>query len=557
MAKIDDLTSKLQLNPVVAGVSVSAILVFLVFGAVFTDTATVVFGATQTFISEQLGWFSVTAMTVFLVFAVFLACSKYGRLRLGKPEDRPTYGLTSWFAMLFTAGMGIGILFYGVAEPMWHYIDPPMAEPASAAATQESLQFTFYHWGFHAWAVYVVVGLSLAYFAYRHDKPLLVRSAFYPLLGDRVEGRAGDAIDILAIFGTLFGVATSLGLGVLQISAGLAHVTGLEASLPVQLGLIAIITVAAAISVWAGLDGGIKRLATVCLYLGGFLLAFVLLVGPTGYLLQSYVQGVGSYLGAIPSLTFYTDAYSNNEGWQSAWTMFYWGWWISWSPFVGMFIARISRGRTIRQFIAGVLLVPTAVTCFWMTVFGGTGLYQETVQGLGLADLVEQNEDAALFQMLDNLAPTLGTIAGVLAVVLIILFFVTSSDSGSLVIDILASGGNPEPPRIQRVSWSVAEGLVAAVLLGAGGLEALQAASITTGLPFTVVILAMCVGLHRQLRTDYAALTAEDGDTIPRRTAHKAAASARQGVAASTRRKGQPPGEVEEQDRADSVGGQS
>jgi choline/glycine/proline betaine transport protein len=400
--------------------------------------------------------------------------------------------------MLFSAGMGIGLVFWSVAEPMAYYLDSPTAESGTVEAASEAMRLTFFHWGLHAWAIYIVVGLSLAYFSFRKGLPLSIRSAFHPLLGERIHGPIGHAIDVLAIFGTIFGVATSLGLGVMQVAAGIDYLfgLGLEDATGLQLGLIAVITLIATGSVVAGLDKGIRRLSNFNMTVAVILVLFVFAVGPTVFILNSWVENTGNYLSSIVSSTFWIDAWGSGE-WHGSWTLFYWGWWIAWSPFVGMFIARVSKGRTIREFIGGVLLVPAAFTTFWLTTFGNSGLHREL---LGEGGIAGTGAEEMLFALLQGFP--LSAVTSVLAMIVIVAFFVTSSDSGSLVIDMLASGGNPDPPVAQRVFWALLEGAVAGVLLWAGGLGALQTAAIATGLPFAAVLLLMCISLLKALRTE-------------------------------------------------------
>lgn len=489
---------RLKTNPIVFTVSILVIIAFLVAGITATGALHRFFETVQEGIAASLGWYYVLVVGGFLVFVVWLGSSRFGRIRLGPPDSRPQYRYLTWFAMLFTAGMGIGLVFWAVAEPLSHFAHPPMAAPGGAAARTEAMRFTFFHWGLHAWAVYIVVGLSLAYFAYRHRLPLSIRSALYPLLGKRIYGRIGDAVDTFAVFGTMFGVATSLGFGVLQVNAGLASLNILPQSSTVQLLLIAGITLAAIGSLLLGLDKGILRLSVTNLGIGSVLMMFVLFAGPTTDVLSSFVQQIGDYVQTLPETTLWTDAEART-GWQTAWTIFYWGWWISWAPFVGVFIARISRGRTIREFVFGVLLVPVAFTFLWLAIFGNTAFSVDAATGGELSAKVAEDPAVALFGLLGELPLSAATT--VLAILLVALYFVTSSDSASLVIDLLTSGGNPDPPKTQRVFWAVLEGAVAAVLLlaGSGGLVALQTAAITTALPFSLVMLVMCYGLVRAL----------------------------------------------------------
>ena len=491
---------RFDVNGPVFYTSAALILAVVAFGAVFTETAQSVFSAVQSTITTYTGWFYTLAVGLFLIFAIGLAVSPYGRIKLGPDDSEPDYSYKGWFAMLFSAGMGIGLLFYSVAEPVLHFLSPPGGEGETVEAARQAMQITFFHWGIHAWAIYIVVGLSLAYFAYRHDLPLTLRSALYPIAGDRIYGPLGHTIDTVAVLGTMFGVATSLGLGVMQVNAGLAFLLGIPEATWVQLLLIAGITAMATISVVLGLDGGIRRLSELNLGLGLVLVSFLFVAGPTVFLMEAFVQNLGGYLQSIVSMTFRTYAFEGSD-WQSSWTLFYWAWWIAWSPFVGMFIARISRGRTIREFVTGVMLVPTLVTFLWLTIFGDTGI-QMILNGNGNAirSAAENNIPTALFALLAEFP--LASVSSGIATFVVITFFVTSSDSGSLVIDIITSGGNQNPPVAQRIFWAITEGAVAATLLLAGGLGALQTAAITTALPFTVVLLITCYGLWKGLRRD-------------------------------------------------------
>ena len=506
----------LKVNPPVFFISAALTLLFALYGALFTDQARTVFDAVQAAIVQDFGWFYIAAVAGFLVFVLFLMFSRYGDVKLGPDDSEPDYSYLSWFAMLFSAGMGIGLIFFGVAEPIQHYAQPPVGAGGTVEAARQAMVLTFFHWGLHAWAIYIVVGLALAYFAFRRGLPLTIRSALYPLIGKRIHGPIGHAIDIFAVLGTMFGVATSLGLGVLQVNAGFAYLFGLPTSLPVQLVLIAAITGMATLSVVAGLDKGVKRLSELNIVLAIALLAFVLVTGSTIFLLQAFVQNIGTYLGAVVSRTFRMYAYEPNP-WLGDWTLFYWGWWIAWSPFVGMFIARISRGRTIRQFVGGVLLVPVLFTFLWMTVFGNSAIALDMSGSAAIADTAANNPPAALFATLAELP--LSWVASGLATLLVITFFVTSADSGALVIDMITSGAADNPPVWQRVFWACCAGAVAAVLLLAGGLEALQTAAIASALPFAAIMIFICYGLLRALQTEGDAagidLSAESGDAPP------------------------------------------
>lgn len=491
---------RFQANPPVFFISAALILAFALYGALFADQAGRLFSEVQSWIVQEFGWLYIGSVACFLIFVLFLMLSRYGDVKLGPDESEPNYGYLSWFAMLFSAGMGIGLIFFGVAEPIQHYASPPVGEGSTVEAARQAMVLTFFHWGVHAWAIYIVVGLALAYFSFRRGLPLTIRSALYPLIGKRIYSPIGHAIDIFAVLGTMFGVATSLGLGVLQVNAGFSYLFGLPSGIGVQLVLIAVITSLATLSVVMGLDRGIKRLSELNIILAVSLLAFVLFAGSTVFLLQAFMQNIGSYLGSVISRTFRMYAYEPNP-WLADWTLFYWGWWIAWSPFVGMFIARISRGRTIREFVTGVLLVPTLFTFFWMTVFGNTAITFDLGGVAPIAETVSRNMPVALFETLGELP--LGLISSGVATLLVITFFVTSADSGALVIDTITSGA-VESLIWQRVFWAVSAGIVAAVLLVAGGLEALQTAAIASALPFSIVMIFICFGLFRALRMEGA-----------------------------------------------------
>ncbi|MDA8601743.1 BCCT family transporter [Gammaproteobacteria bacterium] len=488
------------LNKPVFFISAGLIIAVCLYGALFSDHASLVFSDLQSWLLTNLGWLYMGSVAGFFMLVIYLAFSRFAHLRLGADDSEPEYSYGSWFAMLFSAGMGIGLMFFGVSEPMTHFLEPPVGEGGTIDAARNAMQVTFFHWGLHAWAIYIIIGLALAYFSFRHDLPLTLRSALYPVIGDKIYGKWGNAVDIFAILGTMFGVATSLGLGVMQVNAGLNYLFGLPISIVVQVALIAAITCAATISVVAGLDAGIRRLSELNLVLALLLMVFVLIAGPTVMLLSSLIQNIGMYLSGLVDMTFRIYAYEPNE-WIGNWTLFYWAWWISWSPFVGMFIARISRGRTIREFILGVLLVPSGFTFLWLTIFGNSGLWLEMHEaGAGLATAVQTNMPTAIFVLLDQL-PLTG-ITSALATMLIVTFFVTSSDSGSLVIDIISSGGAENPPVWQRIFWAVSEGAVAATLLVAGGLAALQTAAISSALPLIIVMFLVCYGLMKALHAE-------------------------------------------------------
>jgi choline/glycine/proline betaine transport protein len=496
-----------HMHPVVFPVSAIVILVFLIFGAAVPETAQDWLGASLGWITGNFSWLFVIAVALFLLFCLWLMIGKPGSIRLGPDDSRPRYGYVTWFAMLFSAGMGIGLVFWGVAEPIYHFIDAPRVEGGTADAARDAMILTYHHWGLGAWAIYAVLGLSLAYFGFRHNLPLTVRSAFYPLFGERIHGWIGHVVDILAILATMFGIATSLGLGAMQINSGLNAAFGVGVAVQTQIVVILVITAVATVSVYTGIDRGIRRLSQVNIGLAAALLAFVALVGPTVLILSAYVENTGAYVQNFVDTLFWSGTYEG-EDWLAGWTVFYWAWWISWSPFVGMFIARISRGRTIREFVLGVLFVPVAVSFLWFAVFGNTAIH---FQAEGIVDVYGAIEAAgfdasvAKFAVLDALPLTLLT--SIVTIVVIAIFFITSSDSGSYVIDMIASGGDPNPPRAHRVFWAIAEGAVAAVLLWAGGdlaLQALQAGSVSTGLPFAIVLVFVMVGLIKGLRSEAA-----------------------------------------------------
>ncbi|MFC6287877.1 BCCT family transporter [Nocardioides sp. GCM10027113] len=481
----------------------------VVLSIAFPDGTGEFLGDIQGGIVDKMGWYYVLAVAGFVGFSLWMGFSRFGDITLGKDDDEPEFSLMAWFAMLFAAGMGIGLVFWGAAEPLTFFTNPkPGVEGDDAELAQAAMSQVFLHWGFHAWAIYVVVGLALAYAVHRKGRPVSIRWALEPLIGEeRARGWIGDVIDTVAVVGTVAGVATSLGLGVQQVSAGLVHLGVFsEPSDLLLVVLITVITGFAIISVVTGLKKGIKWLSNTNLVLAGVFLLAILLLGETFFLLREFVQNFGGYFRDVLLLSFDTSAFSGNDGqvWQSSWTTFYWGWWISWAPFVGVFIARISRGRTVREFVAGVLLVPTLVTFLWFSVLGGQAIFRQIEEGDLLEDdgsLISQN---VLFDLLQTLPG--GVLLSVGAIVLVTIFFVTSSDSGSLVVDMLASGGDPDPPTWSRVLWASLEGLVAIALLLAGGLAALQTGAIITALPFSVVMVAMCVATYKALKSEHRVL---------------------------------------------------
>ncbi|MGO1452593.1 MAG: BCCT family transporter, partial [Brevibacterium yomogidense] len=467
-----------SIAPAVFWPSLIIVLAFALFAIVFPQAADTALTGTQSWIVGNLGWFYQIVIAVFIVFVIVIAFSRFGKITLGRDGEKPEFGVFSWFAMLFAAGMGIGLVFYSVGEPLTFATSGPKPGWPGTETTAEGITSvipgmeidvaqlamaqTFVHWGLHPWAAYAVIGLALAYAIHRRGRPVSIRWALEPIFGDRVKGWLGDVVDVLAIFGTLFGIATSLGLGVQQISSGLMAMGVVDsASNALLVILVVVITFLATASVITGLGAGIRWLSNINLSLAGLLLISVLLLGPTLFLFQNFAQSLGVYFSEVLGMTLDAGAYTGDAGadWAASWTIFYWGWWMAWAPFVGVFIARISRGRTIRQFIAGVLLVPTTVGFFWFSVIGGAGLYRQL---FGAGDLVGEEgvlPEAALFDMLGGLP--LGGILSVIAIILVAIFFITSSDSGSLVVDMLASGGHPNPPTWSRVMFALLEGLLA------------------------------------------------------------------------------------------------
>ena len=479
----------------------SAVLIigFIIFGALFQGLADTIFTTLQGFITARFGWLFIILVNVAVFMCLYLIFSRYGDIRLGHQTETPQYSLPSWIGMLFSAGIGIGIMYWGTAEPVYHFMAPPLGEAETMEAAKQAMNISFLHYGIHAWAIYAIVALSLAYFHFRRGLPLSIRSSLYPILGQRIYGKWGHAVDTLAVFGTMFGVVTTLGFGVLQINTGLEGLFGLPNNITMQVILIAFITMLACGSLLMGLDKGIKRLSDTNIVLTFVLLGFAFIMGPTQYIMDSLVENTGNYLQNIVQLGFWNEAYSKTD-WQSSWTIFYWAWWISWSPFVGVFIARISRGRTIREFLLGVLFIPMIILFFWFTTFGGVAVDMELMGNPGFIEVVQNDYGNAIFKLMEFYPFTQATT--MLIVVMIVLWFVTSSDSASFVIDMLTSGGETNPPKIQRLFWAITQGFVAAILLAAGGLGALQAAAIVAGFPFAIVMFVMLYALIRGLDRD-------------------------------------------------------
>jgi choline/glycine/proline betaine transport protein len=498
----------LRTNPTIFLVSAGMTILFVVAAIAFTDRVDTLFAGLSGAINANIGWLYILGVTSFLVFLFWLALSRYGNVRLGGPEARPQYSNAAWFGMLFAAGIGTILMFWGVAEPISHFANPPLGnvEPETAQAANQAMAFSLYHFGLHTWAIFCLPALAFAYFAYRRKLPFRVSSLFHPLLGERIHGPIGRAIDITAVLGTLFGVAVSIGLGTLQINSGLATLFGVPEGRIAQVMIIAVVTTIATISVALGLDRGIKRLSNLNIGLAVALLLFVLVTGSTVYLLRGVIETTGTYLSSLVPLAFWNDTFADPSwGWQGDWTVFYWAWTITWAPFVGIFIARISKGRRIREFVFGVLGLPTAFTIVWFSVFGLSSFDIEMNRGGGLVDEVVGQGDipGALFRFLEEFPAA--TFMSALSVLIVVIFFTTSSDSASLVIDMLCSGEHENPPARQRVFWAVTEGVVAATLIAATGraaLDALQQVITVLGLPFFVIAFFTMYCLVKALRQD-------------------------------------------------------
>ena len=505
-----------QLNKKVFVSASSIIIALLLYTAVLPEQAQTLFNFIQATIVDNGSWFYVLTVAFIFFFIIFLGFSRYGEIRLGPDHAVPDYSLMTWLSMLFAAGMGIGLMFFGVAEPLMHYLSPPTTNTGTVAAVQEAMKMTFFHWGLHAWAIYAIVALVLAYFSYRHNLPLTLRSALYPLIGERIYQWPGHLVDVFAVVGTVFGVATSLGLGASQVNAGFSYLFGIEVSTLNQIIIMCAITLLAVISVATGLDKGVRRLSEANMILAITLLVLIFILGPTVFLLQAYLQNIGDYLADIVHNTFNLFAYKKTN-WIGGWTIFYWGWWLAWAPFVGLFIARISRGRTIKEFIIGVMLIPTVFTLFWMTVFGNSAIdlvYNQGVTELG--SMVSKDSSVALFVFLENFPLT--SVLSFFSVLMIVIFFVTSCDSGAMVVDMLCSHGKNDTPLWQRVYWAVGIGIVAAILLLVGGLNALQTMTIASALPFALVLILAIIGLIKALRVEAFKQESQQITAIPHAT---------------------------------------
>lgn len=490
----------LVVNKTVFLAAIAVIIIAVAGTLIFQEQADYYFGIAQSHVSAHGGWIYTLAVNIFIIFCLYMAFGKYGSIRIGGEGAKPEFNLTAWFAMLFSAGIGNGLVLFSIADPVRDFLNPPrLAGESPTLIAQEALNFSFLHHGIHGWAIYSVVGLSLAYFTYNRKMPLTLRSAFYPLLGNRIYGWIGDLIDVMAVLTTLFGLATTIGFGVGQINAGFTHIFGIPSSLFYQVVIIVSVTLAATLSAFSGLNKGVKILSVLNVRVALVIFILVLILGPTTFILKSYIQNIGSYLTNFVDMSTWTESLQDTE-WQKIRTIMYWGWWISWSPFVGTFIARISRGRTIKEFMLCVLILPALVTFLWFTAFGGTTMKDILAGDTALIEAVNADISTALYVFFDKFP--LAIVLKILGLILICSFIITSADSGALVVDSITSGG-AKTPAFQRVIWAVATGVVAIVLMYGGGLNALQTAVTISGLPFAILLVMMCFSLLSGLQEDY------------------------------------------------------
>ncbi|MGM0901348.1 MAG: glycine betaine uptake BCCT transporter [Bacillota bacterium] len=487
-------------------ISLAFASVFVIWGVVAPVQLGEMMSVAKAFFLETFGWFYQLAATFFLLFALFLIFSKYGKIKLGKDDDKPQFKRPTWFAMLFSAGMGIGLLFYGVSEPISHFALPPVGEGGTSEAATTALRYTYLHWGFHAWAIYSVIALVLAYYKFRKDKPGLMSVTLIPLIGDRAKGPIGTTVDVVAVFATIFGVAASLGLGAAQINGGLNYVAGVPNNFTVQLIIIAVVTVLFILSASTGLQKGIKYLSNANLVLAVILLFTFLFVGPTGFVLDLFVTTLGSYVQNLPSMGLRLAPFNQERAtWIQDWTIFYWAWWIAWAPFVGTFIARVSKGRTVREFMIAVLVIPTLVCAFWFGVFGGTAIYFDFFQG---ANIAGENLETALFAVF-NLLP-FSRVLVVVTLILISTFFVTSADSATFVLGVQTTRGDMDPPNFVKITWGLFLSASAVVLMLSGGLDAMQTAIIVSAFPLTFVLIGMSFAVLKDFRKEVPPVAATE-----------------------------------------------
>ena len=495
-------------------VSAAVALAFILWGVISPATFGTVTQGIFDWVVSNLGWFYLLAGNFFLIFVVLLALSRYGKFRLGKEGERPEFSTFAWFAMLFQAGMGPALIFWGVAEPLSHYNAPPfgLAKPGTTEAAQVAMQYSYFHWTLHPWAMYAVVGLAVGYFSFRRDEPGLISPVFRPLLGDRVDGPVGKTIDVLSVLAVLFGVAVSLGSAGLQLTAGLGQTFGTSTGVTMQLLIIGVTTIAFMISASTAIEKGINWLSQISMYVAAVLLVFFLVMGPTAVQLGALTQGIGDYLGALVPMSMRLESFNPDNAWLGSWTVFYWSWWIAWCPYVGLFIARISRGRTIRQFVMGTVIGPSVVTFIWIAVFGGSALNLAQARG-GIAETVTADPAAGMFIFLNQYPLALPM--SILTLVVLWIFFVAGADAGTVVLGSMSTGGPKEPKRWIKLAWGVAMAAIAGILLVAGGLGALQSASVLFGVPFAFIMVAMCISIYVHLRSE-ARDAREDVTITPR-----------------------------------------
>jgi glycine betaine transporter len=494
------MTRKNQSGNSVFIISLLLTLIFIIWGVFFTDNLSKVTDIVYNGSIDYLGWFYLAATLFFVVFSVYLLFSKYGDIRLGKKTDRPDFNTASWLAMLFGAGMGIGIVYWSVAEPVTHYTTPPYGEGYTIDAANTAMKYTFFHWGLDPWAIYTVIGLALAFFQYNKKLPAAISSAFQPILGDRIYGPIGKTIDILSIFATVFGIATSLGLGAMQVTAGMHDIFGVPNTLFVQLIVIVVATVVFIFSINTGLEKGIQYLSNAAMILSFAIMLLILIVGPTMTVIKVFFNTTGLYISDFIHMSLRLKPFGEGE-WIASWTLFYWAWWIAWAPFVGMFIARVSKGRTVREFVIGVLIVPTLGTCLWMSIFGGSAL--EIVQNTANHDLaknITENVSLAIFTFFDYLP--LSSLLSILGFAVVAIYYITVADTATFVLGMLSEGGTLNPSNKIKMTWGIIQSALAAVLLLAGGLNVLQTASIAAALPFAIILVVMCFSLQKGLQSE-------------------------------------------------------
>ncbi|SMP17408.1 glycine betaine transporter [Laceyella tengchongensis] len=487
-------------------ISIVLSVLFIAWGVIAPKSLASVTSMIQTFLQDRFGWFYLFSATGFLIFSLYLIFSPYGKIKLGKDDDKPEYSRISWFAMLFSAGMGIGLVFWGVAEPLSHYHVPLVGEGQTPDAARMAMRYSFFHWGLHPWGTYSVLALALAYFNFRKKTPGLISHIFYPLLKEKVNGPIGKMIDVIAVFATVFGVATSLGFGAAQIGGGISYITSIDNNFTTQLIIIVVVTCLFLLSAVSGLSKGIQYLSNLNILLALLLLLFLLFAGPTKFLMNLLISTIGGYLQNLPTMSFYMAPFQPEANdWVQNWTVFYWAWWIAWAPFVGTFIARVSKGRTVREFIIGVLLVPTTFCAIWFAVFGGAGLHLDINQGLPLFETMnDKGTEVVLFNVLQQYP--LGQVMTVLAVLLIATFFITSADSATFVLGMQTTNGSLNPPNRVKYIWGFIISASAAVLLYSGGLEALQTTSIIASFPFIFILFGVIVSLMKSFQQERSAV---------------------------------------------------